>query len=465
MKQTTLKLLFTLILFGFVCQVTAQTNSDSGRWVTLSPSFSTDKPIYDIKVNTKTKSNTDQFIGVIFGSNKKRVFLNTYNWKYNFTDKVEGSKQFKLSDIKPDNDGFRHPDFSQLGNTPFCLVSFEKNALLNNIQVLVDVDDQHTKDVSDAAYALYNLITKGEKTPTELAQGMKPFVVEGTFPPNYDYWLYSVSNILSDGLYGYEKNPELAFELVESLYNSEKYKNARSGFPYSLTLLARFYHEGVGVAPDKMKAMKILSEFPDFERAKLYFDLINNNLDVLGSNENWDQHICFCVAEKKLNEFLQGYNSNVSYDPIKEIMKYYCWSWNDGNNEAGKKFMEIRMVNKGGQSDLVKRIRQSPLYNEYRDTFSKPLYSILGPGKVWSDDPLVAYAKELYAVLQEEYKVNTEVAIKDMYDMINDGDWAWQALRGNWGNLRTENMDLLKLMSECGIEPAAELYEYELLKK
>lgn len=120
MRQTTLKLLFTLIMFGFACQVTAQTQNESMKWVPLSfDLFSQHElPIYDIKVNTKTKAKTYMFIGVILASSQQALFLNTYNWKYNFSTTVDGSKQFKLSDFKPDNEGFRHPDLSQLGPPP-----------------------------------------------------------------------------------------------------------------------------------------------------------------------------------------------------------------------------------------------------------------------------------------------------------------------------------------------------------
>lgn len=268
------------------------------------------------------------------------------------------------------------------------------------------------------------------------------------------------SSYLADGLWGTEKNPELAFKLVEDACSD-------SLLPLECEVyLARYYAEGVGVAQDKMKAIKILTGLSNDKFAKLYFDFLNNKLTSLEWDQPWDSHICFCVAEKKLESFLVGDAVNINYqNPIKEILKYYCWSWARGNQEAGERFMELRFVDKQAQSDAFKKIKQSPLFNDYSDTFRMPLYSILGPGQVWSNDPLVHYARIMFTILQLEYEIDKDVAIKDMLEMINADDWAWQSLKYNKGKLREQNMTFLKFMSECGIEAASELFETELLDK
>lgn len=144
MKRKTFFALFLMFLLTSV-GATAQTISNK-TWVSLADSkevmISKNIPIYDIRVNIKSKQKEDKNAGVIFRNRdfSQYLFLNTHDWKYNF-DKVKTKNQYKLSTSASDNDGFKHPVLNELRNEALYLSDIEINALCSNIQVLIKNDD------------------------------------------------------------------------------------------------------------------------------------------------------------------------------------------------------------------------------------------------------------------------------------------------------------------------------------
>ena len=144
MKRKTFFALFLMFLLTSV-GATAQTISNK-TWVSLADSkevmISKNIPIYDIRVNIKSKQKEGKNAGVIFRNKdfSQYLFLNTHDWKYNF-DKVKTKNQYKLSTSASDNDGFKHPVLNELRNEALYLSDIEINALCSNIQVLIKNDD------------------------------------------------------------------------------------------------------------------------------------------------------------------------------------------------------------------------------------------------------------------------------------------------------------------------------------
>ena len=143
----TKKSLFTLLLMCLPTYigVTAQ-NSNARAWVPLSTyrhfMIFKDVPIFDIRVNLNSKQKTTQDVGVVFRNSEysRFLYINTHEWKYNF-NKKETYDQYKLSKGTKDNEGFKHPDLSSLGGNLMYLYDVNTNALLDNIQVLIDNGD------------------------------------------------------------------------------------------------------------------------------------------------------------------------------------------------------------------------------------------------------------------------------------------------------------------------------------
>ncbi len=112
--------------------------SSKKKWVTLTKDtrFIQDRiQIYGIKAKIEEQPTTDQYIGVSFAGDKD-IDINTFNWQCKI-----GGKKIKLSKIKPDSDGYRNIDLVNFGiENSIVLRDFQKNALISNIQVLVEDD-------------------------------------------------------------------------------------------------------------------------------------------------------------------------------------------------------------------------------------------------------------------------------------------------------------------------------------
>lgn len=255
MKQTVLKTsLLSLIFIGYALQVSAQQSNESMKWVQLSQEFiKYEIPIYDLKVNTKTISASDQFIGAIFGMAQKRVFLDTRSWKYNFTDNVNGGEKFKLSKIKPDSEGFRHPDFTQLGNVPFYLMGYEKNALLKNIQALIEDGDYYylTKQNTNAIKCYRTKANSGDSRA-----------------------MFLLAKMLDKGD---ELQQKEAFNWFNQLYNL--------GFKKVNSYLATYYIEGKIVNKDLSKAETLLLFA---EKDDVRAEYLLSNLRDRKDDPNWN---------------------------------------------------------------------------------------------------------------------------------------------------------------------------------
>ena len=295
MKQTTLKLLFTLIMFGFACQVTAQPQNESMKWVPLSfDLLSQNAYIYDIKVNTKTKSKTNQFNGVVFASasalasdsKTRSLFLNTHNWKYSFSYEADGSKQFKLSKFKPDNEGFRHLDLSQLGTPPFLILDWETNALLGNIQVLVNAGDYYivTKQTDLAIQNFRALAKKGDKLARLYAR-------------------YKLARLLEKGT---ESDQKEAFDLFKQLLES--------GLDIANYHLALFYIEGKIVNKDLVKAETLLLMTDKDPQAEILLENLKSRKD----DSTWNPRTEGLIVERIRH--MVGYKYAPEFDQAREIM-------------------------------------------------------------------------------------------------------------------------------------------------
>lgn len=296
MKQTTLKLLFTLIMFGFACQVTAQPQNESMKWVPLSfDLLSQNAYIYDIKVNTKTKSKTNQFNGVVFASasalasdsKTRSLFLNTHNWKYSFSYEADGSKQFKLSKFKPDNEGFRHLDLSQLGTPPFLILDWETNALLGNIQVLVNAGDYYivTKQTDLAIQNFRALAKKGDKLARLYAR-------------------YKLARLLEKGT---ESDQKEAFDLFKQLLES--------GLDIANYHLALFYIEGKIVNKDLVKAETLLLMTDKDPQAEILLENLKSRKD----DSTWDPRTEGLIVERIRRKVANKWGP--TFDEAREHMK------------------------------------------------------------------------------------------------------------------------------------------------
>ena len=286
--------------------------------------------------------------------------------------------------------------------------------------------------------------------------------------------LISLSYIYADGLWWTEKNPNLAFSYAQQAAQQGLQQATDASINEAedaLILMARYLAEGIGVTQDKLKAMQILTdkEFSYNKKAKLYYKALFGNLyfeDIEEDDAPKDAYLCFKAAEGwiKSKVELKHMSDEVPENEFKKTMQCYYWSLYYGNIDAWERISDLRFMDRNNLSGILKEFQQA-YPNDCKKIPTRPLYSLLGPGQAWSDDPLVAYSRILYNVLQIEYEIDKDIAIKDMRDFVSAGDWAWTALKNNWGQLRDTNMPILKLMSECGIEAAAEVYERALLSK
>lgn len=148
MKQIIKTTMVVLMLLAFPAKGISAQESNDKKWVQLSNIMSYkcmkyNVPLYDVRVKMKYKAKKFNNSGIIFGKGDNRVFLHSYDWKYNFSDNVDGGKKFKVSQSNLDAENMRHPDFSQLGGTPFYLISYGEKAVLSEVQVFVDAADYY----------------------------------------------------------------------------------------------------------------------------------------------------------------------------------------------------------------------------------------------------------------------------------------------------------------------------------
>lgn len=280
-----------------------------------------------------------------------------------------------------------------------------------------------------------------------------------------------LSTIYADGLWWTEKNPNLAFSYAQQAAQQGLQQATDATINEAedaLILMARCLAEGIGVTQDKLKAMQILTapELSNNRKAKLYYKALFDDLFTLEDDDLKDAYLCFREAEDwiKFQVKTKHMGSNVPENEFKKTMQCYYWSLYYGNIDAWERISDLRFMDRNNLSGILKEFQQA-YPSDCKKIPTRPLYSLLGPGQAWSDAPLVAYARILYNVLQIEYEIDKDIAIKDMRDFVSAEDWAWTALKNNWGHLRDTNMPILKLMSECGIEAAAEVYERALLSK
>lgn len=244
MNKNSFLLLF-LILFS-TTSLWAQNINDK-KWVPISNELIKYKiSIFDVRANTNKKPKTDQNIGVVFRKGNIEAFLNTHKWQYNFTD----GQQFKLSKVKPDAEGFRHPDFTLFGGSPFKLISYQKNALIDNVQVLIDADD-------------YSFLIEQEYKAREAAAKLKEIDA-----------IYKEATLLEKGGESQQKE---AFDLFEQL--------AKVGDKRANSHLAMFYIEGKIVNKNITKAETLLLMADDNDiRAKYLLENIRKANDI----PNWN---------------------------------------------------------------------------------------------------------------------------------------------------------------------------------
>ena len=147
MKHKTFLFLFLLIL-SLSIEAFSQGTQEKG-WVRLSFSFPKDIPIYDIKVNTREASSTDQYIIATFTDGKNEVLLNSGTsrgfWSLNlsltwscFVNKDGKNQKVKLEKPKDKNDNYHYLNLAKHKIGPLRLKEIQKNFLAENVYVLIE---------------------------------------------------------------------------------------------------------------------------------------------------------------------------------------------------------------------------------------------------------------------------------------------------------------------------------------
>ena len=278
MKRKTFFVLFLMFLLTSVGAI-AQTMSKR-TWISLADSkdvmISKNIPIYDIRVNIKSKQKDNNNVGVVFKNRdgSRYLFINTHDWKYNF-DKLETKNQFKLSKSASDNDGFKHPDLTELASNVLYVNNIEPNSLYGNIQVLIKDDD---------AIIFYR--KKAENGDVE--------------------------SMCFLGDYLSSKRPNEAFTWYK--------KAADSGNERAKIKVAECYAEGIGVEKNMTKAETMLlmlnSDLPEVKMLKLKM-----KLDYIVPRWNWGKHNANNI-DKEIAEVNQIFQEllDLNYLPACELV-------------------------------------------------------------------------------------------------------------------------------------------------
>lgn len=230
MKQI-IKTTLVLVMFVLTAANSVAQDTNDKKWVPLSymcSKMTYELPIYDVRVNTKVKSKLPrQDMGIIFGrGGNKWAFLNTSSWTFNLTNNALGGVDYKVSKSKPDSEKMRHPDFSHFGGVPFYFVSYEKNALMDEVQALVDLADYYFL-TNQNYYAMECYRTKAQSGD--------------------NHSKYMLASLLEKGSVSEQKE---AFQLFQEL--------SQSGYSRANFNLFKFYDEGEIVPKDNVKAKKLL---------------------------------------------------------------------------------------------------------------------------------------------------------------------------------------------------------------
>lgn len=260
MRHSILLLFFLLIFLTTSIDTYSQSTQEKG-WVQLSKDFSKEIPIYDIKVNTKDASNTDQYILATFTDGQNEVILNSgtrrsfwslengLTWSFSFNQGGK-NKKLKIEKSNNKNDTYSYLNLAKQNIGPVRIKDIQKNFLIENVYVQIE---------KDGYYYIYN------NQPYLAIPYLQPLAEKGN-----EEAMFMLAKVYENGD---EIQQREAFKLFEKLVNL--------GYDKAIWHLALYYIEGKIVKQDLKKAETLL-----LLTDEIHAQLLSINLKVNVENDN-----------------------------------------------------------------------------------------------------------------------------------------------------------------------------------